>query len=448
MHASPSTPTLAFRRVRRLVFWNTLLTLAGLILVMAAGEAYLRLNVPFLESSWDMEFVPGVGFLYQPHTLVRATDGVEFWIESRVNSLGFLDREPLAPEEAAESCHIAIIGDSFVEAREVQLANRFPVLIEKFAKENLPELNVTTSAFGRRGTGQIQQIPFYDHYASKMKPDLLVLTFFRNDFLENSSFIHNLLSEHPWHPDHPPHYFAKKSENGEISLHPIDPEFENHKIIPSPSFSPHLFSRLFSPSSLNRFARYKLYMKMKSISLALSRSRNSNRQLLEKARVLRMQPQYALLMDDRDGRLINRAGLYDEITKKEPLIVVQDALDFTAFSLDQFQERAERDGASLVILAIETIYPFRYVARRKAGHRTSIDVLREMADAREIPVIDLYDYMVRLGGRIEDRLSEMRLVHDKHWNDTGHRRVAEAVLEYLKQNRELCGARAEGETVP
>ena len=71
-----------------------------------------------------------------------------------------------------------------------------------------------------------------------------------------------------------------------------------------------------------------------------------------------------------------------------------------------------------------------------------------MADAREIPVIDLYDYMVRLGGRIEDRLSEMRLVHDKHWNETGHRRVAEAVLEYLKQNREICGARAEVETVP
>ena len=162
MHASPSAPSFALRRVWRVVFWNTLLTLAGLILVMAAGEAYLRLKVPFLESSVDVEFVPGVGFLYQPHTLVRATDGVEFWTESKVNSLGFLEREPLAEEEAAESCHIAIIGDSFVEASEVQLANRFPVLLEEFAERDLPELNVTTSAFGLRGTGQIQQIAFYD----------------------------------------------------------------------------------------------------------------------------------------------------------------------------------------------------------------------------------------------------------------------------------------------
>ena len=64
-----------------------------------------------------------------------------------------------------------------------------------------------------------------------------------------------------------------------------------------------------------------------------------------------------------------------------------------------------------------------------------------MADARGIPVIDLYDYLVGLGGRIEDRLSEMVLVHDRHWNETGHRRAAEAVLEYLKQNREICDTR-------
>ena len=223
----PLPPRFGFRRVWRVAFWNTLLTLAGLILIMAAGEVYLRLKMPFVEASWDLEFVPGVGFLFQRHTLVRATEGVEFWTESKVNSLGFLEREPLAPEEVAESCHIAIIGDSYVESREVQLANRFPVLLQQFAKEELPELDVTTSAFGRRNTGQIQQIPFYDHYAYKMKPDLLVLTFFRNDFTDNSSFLSNLMS--PWDPDHPPHYFAKKSESGEISLYPPDPEFQDYK---------------------------------------------------------------------------------------------------------------------------------------------------------------------------------------------------------------------------
>ena len=129
-------------------------------------------------------------------------------------------------------------------------------------------------------------------------------------------------------------------------------------------------------------------------------------------------------------------------------MAVQEALDLTAFALDQFQERAERDGASLVILAHETMSSWLSYARRRTGRRAHIDILREMADARGIPVIELYDRMVRLGGRIEDRLHEMRFRHDGHWNETGHHRVAEALLEYLKKNREICDARAAVELVP
>ena len=33
----------------------------------------------------------------------------------------------------------------------------------------------------------------------------------------------------------------------------------------------------------------------------------------------------------------------------------EDALDFTAFALDQFGERADRDGAALVILSTHTM---------------------------------------------------------------------------------------------
>ena len=396
--------------------------LASLIPIMAVSEVYLRLNMSFAQSSWEREFVPGVGFLYRPNTLVQATDGIEFWAESKVNSLGFLEREPLAPEEASESCHIAIIGDSFVEAREVQLANRFPVLLEEFAKRELPELDVTTSSFGRRGTGQIQQIPFYDHYASKMNPDLLVLKFFPNDFLDNSSFFWSILRPYPYDPDHLPYSFAQKSETGRISLYPPDSEFENYKTVQSLPSQFH--SRLII-----------------SVSRVLDKF-TEPRQILKRVRILRKRPRYASLTADWDGRLITLAELERSFMEAEPLMAVQEALDFMAFSLDQFQERAERDNMSLVILANE-ILSLRLSddAQRKRKYQTYIEILREMADARGIPVIDLYDYLVGLGGRIEDRLSEMVLVHDRHWNETGHRRAAEAVLEYLKQNREICDTR-------
>lgn len=199
---------------------------------MTFGEVYLRITMPFVISSRVLQFVPNVGFLYKPHTVLRYTNRVDFWTESKVNSLGFLDREPIAPKRADESCHIAIIGDSFVEAGEVPLAKRFQIQLEDLANGELPHLDVTTSAFGRGGSGQISQLPFYDHYARRMKADLLILVFVVNDFMDNSSFIRNM--KYPWDPYHPPHAFAQKSESGEIILHPPDPEFENYKISQQP----------------------------------------------------------------------------------------------------------------------------------------------------------------------------------------------------------------------
>ena len=42
----------------------------------------------------------------------------------------------------------------------------------------------------------------------------------------------------------------------------------------------------------------------------------------------------------------------------------------------------------------------------------------------------------------------MHFVHDPHWNEVGHRMVAEAVLEYLKENAGVCDTREAIETVP
>ena len=66
--------------------------------------------------------------------------------------------------------------------------------------------------------------------------------------------------------------------------------------------------------------------------------------------------------------------------------VFKDALDFTAFALDQFKERADRDGGSLAVLSI-----YRMGTRGDPY----FDRLNAMAEARGIPVIDQYDYILR-----------------------------------------------------
>ena len=129
-------------------------------------------------------------------------------------------------------------------------------------------------------------------------------------------------------------------------------------------------------------------------------------------------------------------------------MVIRETFEFMAFSLDQFRERTDRDGASLAILATESMSIGLGKQRvREKPERAPINLLREMAVAREIPVIDMYDYMIRQGGRIEDRISGMYFEHDPHWNETGHRLAAKAVLEYLKENPGICDTREAMETV-
>ena len=166
-------PPRKLRRVLRLAGWNALLLMIGLALIGLAGEVWIRQTVPFATVREPRVFVPGVGLLWPPDTEIRWTNMLDFWTVQRTNRLGFLDREPPSPERAAESCHIAVIGDSFVEALSVSIAEKFHVRLEETAARELPHLDITTSAFGLSGTGQIEQLAFYDEYARPLRPRLV-----------------------------------------------------------------------------------------------------------------------------------------------------------------------------------------------------------------------------------------------------------------------------------
>ena len=60
--------------------------------------------------------------------------------------------------------------------------------------------------------------------------------------------------------------------------------------------------------------------------------------------------------------------------------------------------------------------------------------LETQAEARGIPVIDQYGYILRQGGRIEDA----HWPHDRHWSPTGHRWAAEALFEWIERHQDVC----------
>ena len=415
-------PPQKFRRALRLVGWNALFLVAGLALIGVVGEMYFRLRAPFLEVDASYAWFPTIGHISTPNTEARWTNRLDFWTESRTNSLGFLDREPIGLERAAASCHIAMIGDSYVEARQVHIADKFHVRLEELAAEELRHLDITTSAFGIMNTGQVNQLAYYDDFARTLRPALLVLVFVDNDFMNNAPILDGL--RRGMDPDRLTEVSATRGADGTITLRPPHPPSAESRLATMASTSPSWYTRV-----TDRLSDMSPLAKWLEIKTEAWFQADTDPELIAWVALLsRRSPRYAALFDG--WRPTTRGDIQEPFLYAQDLPpVYEDGLDFTGFALDQFRERAERDGAALVILTSN------YMGTRGD---LGFDRLTALAEARGIPVIDYHDYVLRQGA--EPR-RDTRWEHDNHWNIAGHRWAAEALLEYLKANQEICTRR-------
>ena len=398
------------RRWQSVVGWNVLFLSLGASLIFIDWEAWFHLREPFTETRLPTRFEPGVGLLNEPGAEVRWTNHVDFWVAQRANRWGFLDREPLTPEQAAQTCHIAIIGDSFVEAREAPVADKFHVRLEELAAQALPRLNISTSAFGRSGTGQINQLPFYDRYARSLRPKLVVLVFSRNDFKDNHRLLAGIIKG--WDPDKSPFVVAEKTATGAIALRPPDPAWQAWLMLPNPVDA--------APEEVSLASRWlrRATGRVPGAELPYAQRRRL------RAEMLAQRPRYQSVIEASKQRL--RAVLPDP-----PTPLSMEALEFIAFALDEFQRRVAADGASLwLLLATSRVF---HLGDASDPLRV---VVEDLAEARGIPVVSQHDYIVRQGRKPW----EGTFPSDTHWNPTGHQWAAEALLERLRQRSEVCGA--------
>ena len=401
-------------RALRMAIWNAAFIIASLILIALVGEGYLRLANPFINRSVPYHFVDGVGLIRKPNAELRFA----YWhddnfVVSRTNSLGFLDREPVSAERAAAGCHMAFIGDSFVEAREVPIADKFHVRLEEMAARELPHLDITTQAYGISNTGQINQIPFYDEYARLLNPKFVVLVFSTNDFSDNSTLLHSLA--YGIDPDRLPFMSAHKDANGALKLRPPDPEFGRFLLptLPKP-WHWKTWDRLVSASYLAKWVdTKKLWMY------------DFNPQIRAWTNIIAKRPCCASLLDG--WQPVKGYTLDMQFTNENLLPIYEEALEYTAFGIEQFKRYAARDGATLAIM----------VATPNSGTRgePQFDRINAIAEARNIPIISYYAYIIKQGYNSQDG----RWRSDEHYNPTGHQWAAEAILEWLKENQEGCG---------
>ena len=428
-------PSRKIRRVLRLAGGNALLLVAGLALAALAGETYFRLAAPFTSpndwprdlyfrltslSKWPPnEFVPGVGYVRKPDIEFLHTNRLNVWNVSRTNRLGFFDRDPLSPERAAASCHVAMLGASFVEALEVPIEEKLHVRLEALAARALPHVDVTASAFGVGGTGQAQHLAFYDAYVRPLRPRLLVLVFSPNDFPRNSPILEALTRR--WDPERMPHHSIERRPDGKMTLRPPHPDFAEFRPPRLPGPERWAARALEAASAFSWFAGW---LEARTRASRLFRP-DPGPELVMRVEQLSRRPRYAKLLEGLEPAMLQ--NMQRTLASRNPPPVFLEALAYTAFALEQFKERADRDGAELIILAVHR-------------HRTSAHGVRllhrlsAMAGRLSIPVIDQGAYILRQGAAVEDA----QWPHDGHWNAAGHRWAAEALLEHLERRLEIC----------
>jgi hypothetical protein len=157
----------------------------ALIRVLAAGIAALVVLLVAEIISRMLPWAPTPPTtIYDAKTGFRERSGMSgtFTVEHAghftFNSYGFRDVEWSPAKQ--KKFRVAVLGDSFVEALQVDLDQTFPKLIEK----QLHDTEVMN--FGISGQGQVEELLTYRQYVRPFKPDLVILAFFPgNDPIDN-----------------------------------------------------------------------------------------------------------------------------------------------------------------------------------------------------------------------------------------------------------------------
>ena len=395
-----AVPRRALARESTCLLWNVLILFAAVSIVFAIGEVTLRLTWSFLAPvQLRYEFVPGVGMHSKPHSELRWTNTFDYWTVSHTNSLGFLDREPPTAERAASSCHVAIVGDSFVEASQVPIADKVQVRLERLAAERLADWDVTTAAYGLSGTGQVQQLPWWNKWIRHRRPKLVVLVTIDNDFINNASPMQR-------------YSHARLAEDGGITLAP-----------PAITRWWRTGRRTWASSRITRASPEGWSLYQACCHLGMQSLRFVWDIVPPTHSTVWLRTRWAAAARKRLGQTTGEAvsGPGGPPAASGDRALPYDTA-FSGFALDQWKEATRQSGAFLVVLATSTI------------HDRHLSVLKTLTAARRIPVVSQREYIVNRGGA----LSDAQWPKDSHWSPQGHQWAAEALIEWLAANPAVC----------
>lgn len=157
-------------------FLRALFVLVTLTVALLFCELFLRL-VPIPGIQYDVSTYNDLtGHTLYPHSTYFYRNNRGDTATRSINSIGYLDTDH-EKEKPNGTIRIGFFGDSFTEARQVELGATFFRLIEN----NLSDRNVETLAFGVSGFSTLQSYITYSKWGNQFDLDLVVYVFVEND---------------------------------------------------------------------------------------------------------------------------------------------------------------------------------------------------------------------------------------------------------------------------
>lgn len=397
--------------------------------VAEIGVRVARAAAPAESMGWFWE-VPNAttGWALIPGSSGRSyNDLYEYDVEMSINSRALRMPESVAYAKPEGVYRVLVLGDSFIEANQVEWAESFPQQLAALMEQQT-DLRVEAINAGVGGWGNDQQLIWLQEEGYKYEPDLvLVATYPRNDFMNNSEALEGANQGKIRKP-------FLQMVDGELQrkYYPFDPDavpdvesaeavVSAERVEPGPLTD--LGTWLHERSALYRYVDPRLRMAAPQFAAWLGRT--------------------GIIEPGMETRLVAQGEDYIplayQVYQRTLSADWEEAIDLTSAIFARTREVAAGMGAetaAVIITAPEQVYPEEWTQILNTypdmqAMDLDVDLSHERAVAAlgeaGVPVLDLLGPFRALA----DEGDALHLADDGHWTPAGHALAARATLNFL-----------------
>ncbi len=355
------------------IFLVTLPTLLTFAIFLEVAARYILPTSDFP----DVEFHKYYGNHFVPNQTGTYIRGESQQVKGRfrINAQGWNSPHDYEEIKPPGTYRIAVIGDSFVEALQVDYDQSFPYRMEKTLNENSSGNKFQVYSFGHSGANLVQNLEVFREVNRKYKPDLAIIILIHNDFLESFEGY------------------------GRVDNSTLRPANDTYTTVPPRPASTMELKRMFRKSA---FVRYWVL----------------NHSALEKFRFLRSW-YYG------DTRKVD-ANV--SLTKIQSL-PMQQFEHLAGYVFNQFYKQGQLTQTRVLIAMNTTAYSFEEIEDKSVSPVAKFNTMsKKKANSAGLPFLDLTD---SFRNAWKKNPQEYKWKIDSHWNQHGHRVVAEAISQKI-----------------